>query len=85
MDLEQEILQIKKRNARVEAEKAWETSSVRKILIAVITYLFMVLLMRSLNIANPLINALVPTFGYILSTLTISFAKRVWLTRRKND
>jgi len=33
-----EIEKIKGRNRRVEADKAWETSLTRKILIAVLTY-----------------------------------------------
>ena len=35
---------IEKRNKRVEGDKAWETSTLRKILIIVLTYIFAVLL-----------------------------------------
>lgn len=37
--VKEEIEQIKQRNARVESDKAWETSLFRKILIAVLTYI----------------------------------------------
>lgn len=38
-ELEKEIPQIKERNKRVEADKAWETSTSRKIIIAIATYI----------------------------------------------
>jgi len=43
MDLEKEIKEIKKRNKKVEMEKAWETSIFRKVIIAILTYLVIVL------------------------------------------
>jgi hypothetical protein len=45
-DIEQIIIkieEIKKRNERVELDKAWETSWARKFLIAVLTYFVIVL------------------------------------------
>ena len=43
MDLEKEIRSIKKRNARVEKDKAWETSLTRRLCICVLTYLVVVI------------------------------------------
>ena len=43
MDFEKEINEIKERNKRVETDKAWETSWVRRICICVLTYLVVVL------------------------------------------
>ena len=42
-DLEKEIEKIKQRNRKVEIDKAWETSYVRKISIAVLTYMIVVI------------------------------------------
>ena len=42
-NLEQEIKKIKQRNDKVEADKAWETSNFRKIIIAILTYFVIVL------------------------------------------
>ena len=42
-ELEKEIEKIKERNKRVEKDKAWETSIVRKIAIAILTYAVVVL------------------------------------------
>lgn len=38
-DLEKEIQEIKKRNKRVESNKAWETSWKRRVLLVLFTYL----------------------------------------------
>lgn len=79
MDLEREVNLIHQRNKRVEADKAWEPSKTRRGLIALFTYLVMVLFMYSINVANPFVNALIPTLGFILSTLSLPFFKSLWL------
>lgn len=80
--IKNEIEQIKQRNARVEADKAWETSFSRKILVAVLTYIVIVLLFLVAGLPKPFINALVPTAGFLLSTLSIPFFKKLWLKRK---
>ncbi len=77
--MEEELLNIKERNKRVEADKAWETSKTRRFLIAILTYFVMVLFLYVINVPRPWINALVPTLGFILSTLTLSIFKKIWL------
>lgn len=77
--MEEELLNIKERNKRVEADKAWETSKTRRFIIAVLTYLVMVVFLYVINVQRPWINALVPTLGFILSTLTLSIFKKIWL------
>ena len=78
MDFEKEIKKIQERNKRVELDKAWETSKTRKISIAVLTYLVMVLVMYSLNMDNPFIGAIIPTLGFTLSTFSLDFIKAFW-------
>jgi hypothetical protein len=64
----------------VEADKAWETSGFRKILIAVLTYLVMVLTMAVVLKSNrPFLDALIPTLGFLLSGLSLGVAKKVWV------
>ncbi len=71
--------QIEERNRRVEADKAWETSKTRRAVIALITYTIAALFMYRIGIDNHLVNALVPTGGYLLSTLSLPFVKGWWL------
>lgn len=77
--LEKEIEQIKKRNTKVEADKAWETSLFRKVLIGILTYCVIVLFFTFADLPKPLINAIVPTIGFLLSTLSISVFKSFWV------
>lgn len=81
MNLEAEIKKIHERNQKVEIDKAWETSKTRKFLIAVLTYFVVVLVMYALKIDNPFINAIIPTFGFLLSTLSVKFAKSIWIKK----
>ncbi len=78
-ELQAAIQEIKARNARVEADKAWETSRFRVFAIGSLTYLIMVLLMWAIGVGKPYLSALVPTAGFIFSTLSLRFAKKFWM------
>jgi len=81
--IKRQIESIKERNARVEADKAWETSFTRRAIISSMTYIIIVLFLMSIGAPSPWLSALVPVMGFILSTLTMPIFKRWWLTRRK--
>jgi len=83
VSLEQRIDQIEARNSRVELDKAWETSLTRKISIAVFTYLAVSLYFVAINVERPFINVVVPTCGFLLSTLSLPFIRRIWERKRK--
>jgi preprotein translocase subunit SecF len=78
-ELENDIKEIKKRNIRVEADKAWETSYFRKIVIAILTYIVIVIFFYFAGLSKPFLNAIVPTVGFVLSTLSVPFFKKLWL------
>lgn len=82
-ELNSKIDKINARNQRVEADKAWETSWSRKLLILVLTYFVIVIFFFISNLGNPFINAIVPTLGFFLSTLTVPFFKNWWLKNYK--
>jgi len=77
-ELEKEVQEIEKRNQRVEADKAWEISSSRKIIISIFTYFFVGLFLSSVGIQRPWISALIPVIGFVLSTLTLPYFKNLW-------
>jgi len=81
MSIEERLARIEQRNARVEADKAWETSWVRRTAIMVLTYLVVVAYLYFVVHINPWINALVPVLGFLLSTLTISLLKDYWISK----
>jgi hypothetical protein len=82
-DLEKRVKTIEERNLRVEADKAWETCWTRRFLIAVFTYLSIALYMYAIELPLPFLNAIVPTVGFLLSTLTFPFFRKRWDKGRK--
>jgi len=80
-ELENRIKNIEQRNSRVEADKAWEVSIVRKLFIAVSTYVIAAIWLIVIKDVNPLLKALVPTAGYLLSTLSLPFIKKWWIDK----
>jgi len=73
---------IHARNARVEADKAWETSWTRRLCIAALTYLFMNIWLIILGHDKAWMHASVPVFGYLLSTLGLDAVKQRWMQKR---
>jgi len=72
---------ILNRNHRVELDKAWEVSYTRRAIIAIVTYLVAAAFMKSIGIEAFLLNALVPTGGYLFSTLSLSLVKSWWVKK----
>jgi hypothetical protein len=77
-DLELRIKKIEERNRRVETDKAWETSKTRRLLLIICTYLAIALYLKFILKIEPWLNAIVPTLGFLLSTLTFPFFKKLW-------
>ncbi|MCX6777964.1 MAG: hypothetical protein NT157_03690 [Candidatus Micrarchaeota archaeon] len=74
----EEIKKIKSRNARVERDKAWETSWTRRALIVLFTYLVIVVFLIQIRDSRPFMNALVPALAYLLSTLAVGPVRNLW-------
>ena len=77
--LKEEIEKIKNRNARVELDKAWETSWTRRLFICLLTYLVVVVYSLTINkISNIWLSSVVPVVGFTLSTLSLKFIRKIW-------
>jgi hypothetical protein len=74
---------IEERNKRVELEKAWEVSRTRKISIVVLTYLVTTLVFWSLQNERYALNAIIPTLGFFLSTVSLPRVKVWWQRSRE--
>lgn len=83
LNLEKRIDIIEKRNAKVEQDKAWETSWTRRVLLIFFTYISVGLYLQVIRVNNPWHNAIVPSLGFLLSTLTLPLFKRLWLASKK--
>lgn len=81
MNIEQEIASIQERNARVETDKAWETSWARRAFIAAVTYAIASLWLSIIGETGIWLKAVVPTGGYLLSTLSLPIIRRCWEKR----
>lgn len=82
-DFEKEIAAIKARNKRVETDKAWETSWIRRLCIMVLTYAIVVLYQASIaQVSNVFLSSLVPVMGFLLSTLSLKLIRKIWEKRR---
>ncbi|MBP3255814.1 MAG: hypothetical protein J6M60_04940 [Clostridia bacterium] len=83
-ELQKEIEKIKARNKRVELDKAWETSWVRRICICILTYIVVVIYSIMIkNVENIFLSSLVPVIGFTLSTLSLRIVRKIWEKNRK--
>lgn len=79
---EQRLDAIELRNRQKEAEKAWEVSFFRRSIVAVMTYMVASVTLWTIGSSEPFLEALIPTIGYILSTLSLPFIKQWWIERK---
>jgi uncharacterized membrane protein YoaK (UPF0700 family) len=84
-EIAREIELLKTRNQRVEADKAWEVSWSRRLLIALITFIVASIWLRVIEENNVFFKAVVPTAGYLLSTISIPFIKKFWINKICNS
>lgn len=77
--LENRIDEIEKRNSKVELDKAWETSWTRKICIAILTYIVVVIYSFLVKEFNEVwLTSIVPVIGFLLSTLSLNIIRNIW-------
>lgn len=77
--LENRVKEMEVHNQVKDTDKAWETSLSRRGLLIIFTYLAVGVYMNAMGISNPWINAIIPSLGFLLSTLTLGFFKKLWL------
>ncbi len=78
-ELENEIENIKKRNKRVELDKKWETSWVRRLCICILTYLIVVIYSTLIkNNSSIFLSSLVPVIGFTISTFSLKVVRKLW-------
>ena len=82
LSLKKQVKNIEERNKRVEMDKAWEVSWTRRGLVALFTYLALGLYLRVVGVGRPWLNAIVPTIGFLLSTLTLPWFRKIWEKRQ---
>lgn len=76
--LEKRIKAIETRNVKVSLDKKWETSWTRRLSIATLTYIVVLVYLFVIGNDNPWINAIVPPVGFLLSTLAVGWVRNIW-------
>ena len=82
-NLEKRVAAIEERNARVEADKEWETSFARRGALVLFTYLAIGIYLAAIGVPDAWLNAIVPAFAFMLSTLSLPYLKEIWLKIRR--
>lgn len=77
-ELEKRLTAVEQRNKKVTEDKAWEGSATRKILLIIFTYLSIALYLHFIIHIDPWLNAIVPALGFLLSTLSLPFFRKLW-------
>lgn len=78
-DLEKNVEDILERNKRVELDKKWETCLTRKVCIAILTYIVVIIYSALISkTTNVFLSSLVPVMGFLLSTLSLKAVRKVW-------
>ena len=72
-ELEERVIEITERNKRVELDKKWETSKTRKICIAVLTYIVVIIYTSIISkTSNVFLSSI--SFAIVTPSLVISGA-----------
>ena len=83
-DLEKRVVAIAKRNKKVEADKAWETSWTRRICIMILTYIVVITYSYVIRTSdNIFLSSLVPVIGFTLSTMSLNLVRKIWEKQEK--
>ena len=77
--IEERVAAIEERNLKVETDKAWETSLTRRGAIILVTYVIATLTFAVIGTEAPYVMAVIPTLGYLLSTLALPPVRKHWL------
>jgi len=77
--LQEEIEKLKERNRKVEADKGWETSWSRKLIIFTLTYIAITIYFFAARLPEPFLNSLVPAAAFVISTMSLPFFKNIWM------
>lgn len=83
--LEAQFAALSERNNRVELDKAWETSRFRVFSVSTLTWIVISVVFWIIDVERPLVNAVIPTVGFYLSTQTLPVLKAWWKERCSSE
>lgn len=76
-----DIIALKEKNKKIEADKAWETSWTRRGIIAAVTYVIVVIWLGMIGVQHQFLHATVPVLSYLVAMAGLPFMKKYWLQK----
>lgn len=83
MEIEERIAALEARNIKVDSNKKWETSTIRRVSIAILTYIVIVIYHILIGAKNVYIISAVPVMGFLLSTLSLQIIRSIFERKSK--
>lgn len=83
MEIEERIAALEARNIKVDSNKKWETSTIRRVSIAILTYIVIVIYHLLIGAKNVYIISAVPVMGFLLSTLSLQIIRSLFERKSK--
>ena len=77
-ELNKEVTKIQERNKKVELDKAWETSLFRRLFLASLTYVAVLIFLFVIKAPEPYFAALIPALAYLTQQYSLPFLKNHW-------
>jgi len=83
--LEEQVQKLILLEKYIALQKKWDQSRIRITLNASGVYLVTVIFMHVLAIENPAVSALIPVFGYVITTISLPLVKKLWIKSYLKD
>lgn len=80
-DLNKRVINIEIKNKKIEIDNAWRNSWTRNVLLLILIYLIALFCLKFKNSLNLYLWALLPCFGFLLSTLILKLVKKIWIKK----
>lgn len=75
-EIERRVTAIEMRNQRVEQDKTWERSLVRRLVIATVTFVAAFSYLALIQSQNVLLGAVIPAGAYLISAFSLDFLRK---------
>lgn len=83
MILESKVNSIIMRNKKVESDKAWEISKLRRLILAIATYIIILYFLILIEAPNPYFNAIIPAAAYLIQQYSLPYLKNWWIKNNR--
>lgn len=83
--LEHELEFTRNQKRELQLHLAWDRSWTKIVLLTVVTYIVIAFVFYCIGSKKYFVNAIIPSVAYFISTRSLSFVKKIWLQKHKNN